>query len=78
MMRELVTKWSHSNDATQRALKEAATDKIKRRNKLPDSVRKCQELASECGAVPDSIEYFACATIFEKQFNRVFRQHTNS
>jgi hypothetical protein len=41
MMRELVTKWSHSNDATQQALKEAATDKIKRRNKLPDSVKKC-------------------------------------
>jgi hypothetical protein len=29
-------------------------------------------LALECGAAPDSIEYFECATIFEKEFNREF------
>lgn len=55
MMRELITKWSASEDETQKVLKKAATEKGQKRNKLADSVKRCQDLALECGASPDSV-----------------------
>jgi hypothetical protein len=39
---------------------------------LAAKIKMCQDMALEYGASPDSIEFFACATIVRDEYNREF------
>ena len=41
-------------------------------NSVADEVKRCQQLAVECGARKDSVEMFACWDICKDKFNREF------
>lgn len=72
VMKKMASTMSKNELATQEALKNVAAQKAEKRNKLAESITKCQQLALECGVDPSSIEYFACATLFKEESDRVF------
>lgn len=76
VMKHLAATMSKSEQATQEALNNVAAQKAEKRNRLAESITKCQQLALDCGVDPNSIEYFACATIFKDECNRVFFSNT--
>lgn len=81
MMSNLVAKLSASDDAIHSIFKsvESLTQSINERrqkmNKMTvvaEDVKRCQQLALECGAAPDSRELYVCNNICRDPYNREF------
>ncbi|KAJ1282658.1 hypothetical protein BS78_03G068800, partial [Paspalum vaginatum] len=72
MMKQWMDNWSCAKEETNKILKQRLQDKLAKKNNPASSVKKCQELALECEAAPDSIEFFACAQIFREEYKREF------
>ncbi|RCV15107.1 hypothetical protein SETIT_3G031900v2 [Setaria italica] len=82
MMSTLVAKWSASEDATNSIFKnvgKSLTNSINEKSQKPSkmqemaqSVKKCQQLALECGATPDTIEFYAGRHLFKDPYEREF------
>ncbi|CAN6209881.1 unnamed protein product [Urochloa humidicola] len=70
MMRTLVSSFSNSEEDNRKVVQQVVQKKNKKSHLLAESVKTCQELAIECGAAPDSIEFFACSKIFETEYHR--------
>ncbi|CAN6203603.1 unnamed protein product [Urochloa humidicola] len=70
MMRTLVSSFSNSEEDNRKVVQQVVQEKNKKSHLLAESVKTCQELAIECGAAPDSIEFFACSKIFETEYHR--------
>jgi hypothetical protein len=61
------------NRQAKEALKQAMEEmKQAKEQALAAKIKMCQDMALECGASPDSIELFACATIVRDEYNREF------
>ncbi|CAL5069941.1 unnamed protein product [Urochloa decumbens] len=58
--------------ATKEKMEAEHQQKMEEENRMAQSVRRCQELALEAGVAPDSIEFFACKTIFKEAYDRQF------
>ncbi|CAL4986928.1 unnamed protein product [Urochloa decumbens] len=58
--------------ATKEKMEVEHQQKMEDENRMAQSVRRCQELALEAGVAPDSIEFFACRTIFKEAYDRQF------
>nr|XP_034570653.1 uncharacterized protein LOC117835403 [Setaria viridis] len=81
MVSSLVDKLTTSDkdDGLLRSVGESiATSLNEKRQKLNpikemgESVKRCQQLALECGAAPESVEFYACRHLFKDPYEREF------
>lgn len=72
LMQSIMDRWTAGNEATQRVMEREATMKQAEAEKMEKSIKKCQQLAEECGAKPNSIAYFVAGMLFKEAENRVF------
>jgi hypothetical protein len=63
-------KEAEKSDSILQALVNQGNEKARRREERAISVAKCQNLAVECGAAEESIEYFVACDLFKDRHNR--------
>nr|TKV97015.1 hypothetical protein SEVIR_9G468200v2 [Setaria viridis] len=72
VMDKMLNKWVESDAMHHKILKKKVDEKATKEMKERAELKKCQELALECGAAPDSLEYYACLNIFKDGMHREF------
>jgi hypothetical protein len=63
-------KEDEKSDSILQALVNQGNEKARRHEERAISVAKCQNLAVECGAAEESIEYFVACDLFKDRHNR--------
>ena len=67
-----------SNQLIAELIKQTGQAREKRPNTTVDEVTTCQNLAIDCGAAEDSVEYFAATQLFVEKANRVMFMNMKS
>ncbi|XP_022681715.1 uncharacterized protein LOC101784314 isoform X2 [Setaria italica] len=72
VMDKMLNKWAESDSRHQKILKKKVDVKASKEMQERAELKKCQQLAIECGAAADSVEYYACLSIFKDGLHREF------
>nr|XP_034594382.1 uncharacterized protein LOC117856066 [Setaria viridis] len=72
VMDKMLHKWVESDARHHKILKKKVDDKTSKEMQERAELKKCQELALECGGAADSVEYYACLSIFKDGMHREF------
>ena len=62
---------AEKSDSILQALVNQANEKARRNEERAQSVAKCQNLAIECGATEESVEYWVACDLFKEKHNRL-------
>ncbi|XBH96383.1 hypothetical protein VPH35_086777 [Triticum aestivum] len=77
-MKDIETKLekeSEKTDSILQALVNQGNEKVRRSEERAQSVKNCQNLAIECGASEESVEYFVACDLFKEKHNRTVFQN---
>jgi hypothetical protein len=77
-MKDIETKLEKENEKTDsilQALVNQGNEKARRSEARAQEVKTCQNLAIECGAAEESVEYFVACDLFKEKHNRTVFQH---
>jgi len=72
IMKQIATKFTESVDVSHQTLQQAHTAKLNSQKEEENSIKRCQELAFECGIEDDGVEVYAIGKMFKDPFQRQF------